>query len=70
MKNINGKTTGAAWGVAAGLLLAVSGLSLDLFRGVPHGAAVGNDFVAYGVAMLGIFLTVYSTRELRRKGQY
>ncbi|MDN7450483.1 hypothetical protein QZM03_24385 [Burkholderia multivorans] len=70
MKNINEKATGAAWGVAAGLLLAGVGLSLDLSQRALHGAAAGNDFVASGVAMLGIFLSVYSTHELRRKRQH
>ncbi|EJO61827.1 hypothetical protein BURMUCF1_A1392 [Burkholderia multivorans ATCC BAA-247] len=56
--------------MAAGLLLAGVGLSLDLFQRALHGAAAGNDFVASGVAMLGIFLSVYSTHELRRKRQH
>ncbi|WP_175836507.1 hypothetical protein [Burkholderia anthina] len=67
MKNIIEKTAGPVWGVAAGLLLAVAGLGLDLLPKSLHGSGSANDFMASGVAMLGIFLVVYSTHELRRK---
>lgn len=67
MKNIIEKTAGPVWGVAAGLLLAVAGLGLGLFPQSLHGSGSANDFMASGVAMLGIFLVVYSTHELRRK---
>ncbi|WP_175716856.1 hypothetical protein [Burkholderia anthina] len=67
MKNIIEKTAGPVWGVAAGLLLAVAGLGLGLFPLSLHGSGSANDFMASGVAMLGIFLVVYSTHELRRK---
>jgi hypothetical protein len=53
--------------VAAGLLLAVAGLSLGIFPKSLHSSGSANDFMASGVAMLGIFLVVYSTHELRRK---
>ncbi|KWE55874.1 hypothetical protein [Burkholderia sp. MSMB2157WGS] len=64
------KTAGPIWGVAAGLLLAGTGLSLGIFPAALHGAGSANDFLASGVAMLGIFLVVYSTHELRRKRSY
>ncbi|MEK6351618.1 MAG: hypothetical protein V4796_07270 [Burkholderia cenocepacia] len=67
MKNKIEKTAGPIWGVAAGSLLAVAGLSLGIFPTSLHGSASANDFMASGVAMLGIFLVVYSTHELRRK---
>lgn len=67
MKNKIDKTTGPIWGVAAGLLLAAAGLSLGIFPASLHGSGSANDFMASGAAMLGIFLVVYSTRELRRK---
>ncbi|MBM2769942.1 hypothetical protein [Burkholderia anthina] len=67
MKNIIEKTAGPVWGVAAGVLLAVAGLGLGLFPKSLHGSGSANDFMASGVAMLGIFLVVYSTHELRRR---
>ncbi len=67
MKNKTDKTTGPIWGVAAGLLLAVAGLSLGIFPEALRHSGGANDFMASGAAMLGIFLVVYSTRELRRK---
>ncbi|KAG8155416.1 hypothetical protein [Burkholderia catarinensis] len=67
MKNTNEKTTGPVWGVAAGVLLAAAGLSLGIFPQALHGGGTANDFMASGVAMLGIFLAVYSAHELRRK---
>ncbi|HEF5870069.1 TPA: hypothetical protein SAY52_000629 [Burkholderia cenocepacia] len=67
MKNKIDKTAGPIWGVAAGLLLAVAGLSLGIFPTSLYGSGSANDFMASGVAMLGIFLVVYSTHELRRK---
>ncbi|PFH30326.1 MULTISPECIES: hypothetical protein [Burkholderia] len=67
MKNIIEKTAGPVWGVAAGLLLAVAGLGLDILPKSLDGPGSANDFMASGVAMLGIFLVVYSTHELRRK---
>lgn len=65
MKNKIDKTAGPIWGVAAGLLLAGAGLSLGIFPAALRNSA--NDFMASGAAMLGIFLVVYSTHELRRK---
>ncbi|MDR0246480.1 MAG: hypothetical protein LBJ65_33205 [Burkholderia sp.] len=67
MKNKIDKTIGPIWGVAAGLLLAGAGLSLGIFPASLHSAGSANDFMASGAAMLGIFLVVYSTRELRRQ---
>ncbi|RQS18167.1 hypothetical protein [Burkholderia sp. Bp8998] len=67
MKNTIEKTTGPVWGVAAGVLLAAAGLSLGIFPKSLNSAGTANDFLASGVAMLGIFLVVYSTHELRRK---
>ncbi|WP_412527679.1 hypothetical protein [Burkholderia lata] len=67
MKNKIDKTAGPIWGVAAGLLLAAAGLSLGLFPEALRNSGSTNDFMASGAAMLGIFLVVYSTRELRRK---
>lgn len=70
MKNTIEKTTGPVWGVAAGVLLAAAGLSLGIFPKALNSAGTANDFMASGVAMLGIFLVVYSTHELRRKRQH
>ncbi|MCA7948755.1 hypothetical protein LGM43_00555 [Burkholderia seminalis] len=67
MKNKTDKITGPIWGVAAGLLLAGAGLSLGIFPASLHSAGSANDFMASGIAMLGIFLIVYSTHELRRQ---
>ena len=67
MKNKIDKTAGPIWGVAAGLLLAAAGLSLGIFPKSLQSSGSANDFMASGAAMLGIFLVVYSTRELRRK---
>lgn len=67
MKNTKETTIGPAWGVAAGVLLAAAGLSLDLFPKLLNGTGAAHDFLASGIAMLGIFLTVYSTHEFRRK---
>ena len=67
MKNKIEKTAGPIWGVAAGLLLAAAGLSLGIFPTSLHSSGTANDFMASGAAMLGIFLVVYSTHELRRK---
>ncbi|WP_081436690.1 hypothetical protein [Burkholderia lata] len=67
MKTKIDKTTGPIWGVAAGLLLAVAGLSLGIFPEVLRNSGSANDFMASGAAMLGIFLVVYSTHELRRR---
>jgi hypothetical protein len=67
MKNTIEKTTGPVWGVAAGVLLAAAGLSLGIFPKSLNSTGTTNDFLASGVAMLGIFLVVYSTHELRRK---
>ncbi|HGL6717097.1 hypothetical protein NTJ56_29000 [Burkholderia contaminans] len=67
MKNKIEKTTGPISGVAAGLLLAGAGLSLGIFPEALHNSGSANDFMASGAAMLGIFLVVCSTRELRRK---
>ncbi|WP_175779071.1 hypothetical protein [Burkholderia cenocepacia] len=67
MKNKIDKTAGPIWGVAAGLFLAGAGLSLGIFPAVLRSAGSANDFMASGAAMLGIFLVVYSTHELRRK---
>ncbi|KWA12329.1 hypothetical protein [Burkholderia territorii] len=67
MKNTIEKTTGPVWGVAAGVLLAAAGLSLGIFPKSLNSAGTANDFFASGVAMVGIFLVVYSTHELRRK---
>lgn len=67
MKNTIDKTAGPIWGVAAGLLLAGAGLSLGIFPAALRSAGSANDFMASGAAMLGIFLVVYSTHELRRK---
>ncbi|RQS44932.1 hypothetical protein [Burkholderia sp. Bp8986] len=61
------KTTGPVWGVAAGVFLAAAGLSLGIFPKSLNSSGTVNDFLASGVAMLGIFLAVYSTHELRRK---
>ncbi|AOI95596.1 hypothetical protein LGM71_11750 [Burkholderia sp. AU33545] len=67
MKNTIEKTTGPVWGVAAGVILAAAGLSLGIFPKSLNSMGTVNDFMASGVAMLGIFLVVYSTHELRRK---
>ncbi|VWD05707.1 hypothetical protein BLA18110_04375 [Burkholderia lata] len=67
MKNKIDKTTGPIWGMAAGLLLAGAGLSLGIFPKSLYSSGSANDFMASGAAMLGIFLVVYSARELRRK---
>ncbi|KVC43176.1 hypothetical protein [Burkholderia diffusa] len=67
MKNTIEKTTGPVWGVAAGVLLAAAGLSLGIFQKSLNSTGTANDFLASGVTMLGIFLVVYSTHELRRK---
>ncbi|MFJ1209535.1 hypothetical protein [Burkholderia pyrrocinia] len=67
MKNKIERTAGPVWGVAAGLLLAAAGLSLGIFPTSLHGSGTANDFMASGAAMLGIFLVVYSTHELRRR---
>ncbi|WP_174982816.1 hypothetical protein [Burkholderia lata] len=67
MKNKIEKTAGPIWGVAAGLLLAAAGLSLGIFPKSLQSSGSANDFMASGVAMLGIFLVVYSTHELRRR---
>ncbi len=67
MKNKIDKSTGPIWGVAAGLLLAGAGLSLGVFPALLHSSGSANEFMASGAAMLGIFLVVYSTRELRRQ---
>ncbi|WP_175689552.1 hypothetical protein [Burkholderia anthina] len=67
MKNIIEKTAGPVWGVAAGLLLAVAGLGLGILPKSLPGSGGASDFMASGVAMLGIFLVVYSTHELRRQ---
>lgn len=67
MKNTIEKSTGPVWGVAAGALLAAAGLSLGIFPKSLNSTGTANDFLASGVAMLGIFLVVYSTHELRRK---
>lgn len=32
-----------------------------------HSSGSANDFMASGIAMLGIFLVVYATHELRRR---
>ncbi|MDF0504660.1 hypothetical protein POK33_28425 [Burkholderia cenocepacia] len=67
MKNKIEKTAGPIWGVAAGLFLAAAGLSLGIFPQSLHSSGSANDFMASGVAMLSVFLVVYSTHELRRK---
>ena len=67
MKNSNDVHAGPGWGVIAGVLLTVVGLSLGLFPRTLHSTGAMNDFVAAGVAMIGIFLVVYSAHELRRK---
>lgn len=67
MKNTIEKTTGPVWGVAAGVFLAAAGLSLGIFPKSLNGTGTENDFLASGVAMLGIFLVVYSAHELRKK---
>ncbi|WP_423369890.1 hypothetical protein [Burkholderia sp. LMG 32019] len=67
MKKITERTTGPIWGVAAGLLLAATGLSLGIFPTSLHSSGSANDFMASGATMLGIFLVVYSARELRRQ---
>lgn len=67
LKNKIDKTIGPIWGVAAGLLLAGAGLSFGIFPAALRSSGSANDFMASGAAMLGIFLVVYSTRELRRK---
>ncbi|MBZ5793944.1 hypothetical protein K8353_27835 [Burkholderia contaminans] len=67
MRNKIDKTNGPIWGVAAGLLLAAAGLSLGIFPALVHSSGNANDFMASGAAMLGIFLVVYSARELRRQ---
>ncbi|VWD08054.1 hypothetical protein BLA17378_05707 [Burkholderia aenigmatica] len=67
MKNSNDTHAGPAWGIVAGVLLTTVGLGLGLFPRTLHSTGTLNDFVASGVAMMGIFLVVYSTHELRRK---
>ncbi|WP_322081574.1 hypothetical protein [Burkholderia sp. BCC1972] len=67
MKDKIDKTAGPIWGVAAGLLLAGAGLSFGTFPAALRNSGSANDFMASGAAMLGIFLVVYSTHELRRK---
>ena len=70
MKNTIEKTTVPVWGVAGGVLLAAAGLSLGMFPKTLHSAGTANEFMASGIAMLGIFLAVYSAHELRRKRVY
>ncbi|VWB35587.1 hypothetical protein BAR24066_01552 [Burkholderia arboris] len=67
MKFANNDNAGPLWGVIAGLILAVVGLSMGFFPKLLHSAGVLNDFVASGVAMMGIFLVVYAIHELRRQ---
>ncbi|MCA8062235.1 hypothetical protein [Burkholderia sp. AU38729] len=67
MKNKIDKTAGPIWGVAAGLLLAGAGLSLGIFPTSLQSSGSANDFMASGIAMLGIFLVVYAAHELRRR---
>ncbi|MBN3830613.1 hypothetical protein [Burkholderia sp. Ac-20344] len=67
MKNKIERTAGPIWGVAAGLLLAAAGLSLGIFPASLQSSGSANDFMASGIAMLGIFVVVYSTHELRRR---
>ena len=67
MKNSNDMHAGPAWGVAAGLLLTAVGLSLGLFPRTLNSTGALNDFLSSGIAMMGIFLVVYSIHELRRK---
>lgn len=69
MKYVNNESAGLIWGVAAGLILAAVGLAMGVFPKLMHSTGTLNDFVASGVTMIGIFLTVYAVRELRRKHQ-
>ncbi|WP_241025067.1 hypothetical protein [Burkholderia sp. Ac-20384] len=66
MKNESFDKSGPAWGIVAGLILAVVGTSMGLFPKLLHSTGMLNDFVASGVAMVGIFLFVYAVHELRR----
>ncbi|WP_438820058.1 hypothetical protein [Burkholderia lata] len=66
MKNESYDKSGPAWGIAAGLILAIVGSSMGLFPKLLHSTGTLNDFVACGVTMIGIFLVVYAIHELRR----
>ncbi|MBY8609917.1 hypothetical protein K7N18_34420 [Burkholderia arboris] len=67
MKNSTSENAGPAWGIAAGVILTVVGLSLGLFPRALNSTGTLNDFLSSGVAMMGIFLVAYSIHELRRK---
>ncbi|NIE57787.1 MULTISPECIES: hypothetical protein [unclassified Burkholderia] len=66
MNNDSYGKSGPAWGIAAGLILAIVGSSMGLFPKLLHSSGALNDFVAAGVTMVGIFLVVYAIHELRR----
>lgn len=65
MNNNSYDKSGPAWGIVAGLILAVVGSSMGLFPKLLHSTGALNDFVAAGVTMIGIFLVVYAIHELR-----
>ncbi|UEP29403.1 hypothetical protein [Burkholderia sp. B21-007] len=67
MKNTTNENAGPGWGIAAGVILTVVGLSLSLFPRALNSTGTLNDFLSSGIAMMGIFLVVYSVHELRRK---
>ncbi|MET3818479.1 hypothetical protein ACVK00_005689 [Burkholderia sp. PvR073] len=67
MKNTTNENAGPGWGIAAGVILTLVGLSLSLFPRALNSTGTLNDFLSSGIAMMGIFLVVYSVHELRRK---
>ncbi|WP_241021401.1 hypothetical protein [Burkholderia sp. Ac-20344] len=66
MRNESYDKSGPAWGIAAGLILAIVGSSMGLFPQLLHSTGTLNDFVASGVTIIGIFLVVYAIHELHR----
>jgi hypothetical protein len=66
MKNEIDDKSGPAWGIAAGLILAIVGSGMGVFPKLLHGTGTLNDFVASAVTMTGIFLVAYAIHELRR----
>ncbi|MGS0894241.1 hypothetical protein ACVBGC_17165 [Burkholderia stagnalis] len=60
-------STGPAGGLVAGIAMIAAGVGLALHPALLHGNARLGDFAAVGLTMMGAFLTVYGTCELRRK---
>ncbi|RKU00567.1 hypothetical protein C7H84_26105 [Burkholderia sp. Nafp2/4-1b] len=67
MKYAINESAGPIWGVVAGLILAAVGLSIGFFPKFLQSTGTLSDFIASGVAMVGIFLVVYAIHELRRR---